>query len=212
MESIESGSATPETSSGSESVNETVASTDNVSYETHRRLLSQRKKDQETLAELRAFKDQVELEKSESEQVDLAKKGEYDKALDIYKQRALTAEKNAADKEMQLVTGTKCSAFLDALPGRLRNNAYLSHVDLEGIVIDPSSGVIDDVSVKEVVDKFVKEHGGLIESNKDIPKLPQDAPKHLDLNPQTNKRASVNDHLKNFADLMHARELQKKQL
>lgn len=149
---------------------------DSVNYATHQRLLSQRKKDQQRMQELEERLNQFEEAERKVEQMEMEKKGEYEKILKEREERINSLmHQIEADKEARINTA-KESAFLDSLPGKLRKQEYLSFMDKESIAIDPETGKVDEGSLKQVVDAFIQEHGVLIERKESGNSLSQKSP------------------------------------
>lgn len=153
---------------------------DSVAYETHQKLLAQRKRDQEILKEMNDKLAKFEEAERLKEQKELESKGQYSKILEEREKRIRELEDRFTQQEQKRVNQEKEAAFLQALPGKLRNQSYLSFMDKEGIVIDPETGKVDEGTLKQTVDKFLKEHSALVDtkqnSSQNIPqsKAPSD--------------------------------------
>ena len=156
------------------------AKKNSVSYESYQRLLAQRKRDQERLAQYENSLKEQERIKREQEESKLAEKGEYKKLLETRELqiRALNEELDRkssliAETESQLINRQKFEAVLSRLPGRLADKEYYNLIDFGKIAVDPETREIDEDSVDEVVNAFVKKHGRLFDK-KEI-KMPSDA-------------------------------------
>lgn len=149
---------------------------DSVSIDTHRRLLAQRKKDQQRIQDANARLAEFEEMERQKQQTELEAKGEYDKILKAKDEelQALRARTEAEAKAR--IDSAKEAAFINSLPGKLRNQSYLSYMDKEAIAIDPDTGNVDQGSLKQAVDKFVQEHGILIEGQAKSTSLPNQSP------------------------------------
>jgi uncharacterized protein YhaN len=146
---------------------------DQVSYETYQKLLSQRKKDQERLATLE--KEQAELldRKKQDEEHKLNEKGEYKKIIELRESKISELsskiselENGAKNLEEQLTARKKLEAFLTKLPARLIDKDYLRLVDFDEIIVDPDTREVDNESLDNAVNSFVKKHGRLLETKK----------------------------------------------
>lgn len=157
---------------------------DLVSWDTHKRLLAQRKKDQEELRQLREFQAQKQSEAQELEQQQQAARGEFDKVLSSYKQKVETLETQIKNTEQEKLRSMKYQAVVDSLPGRLAKPEYVAFIDVNEIFIDPQNGLIDENSIKEAADKFLKEHPSLLVAEKNIPRLPNEMPRDQAPKPQ----------------------------
>jgi len=172
MSEIEGVSNTEENSSGE--VDEvTINKDDTVSYETHRKLLSQRKKDQ---AQKKELFDQVEAYKKADvvrEESKLQEEGEYKKLLDLSRTREQDLETKLSKYQQDFTDSHKIAAVLEKINGSPKNKKILNFIDLNAIAIDPETNVIDDQSVEAEANRFVKEWSEMIAFDKaDSPKIP----------------------------------------
>lgn len=162
--------------------NETVnEEKDTVKYATYKKLLNQRKKDAEELKELREFKEALE-EKEAKE------KGNYEALLKSREEKIQTLESKLTSYEQDLTEGTKLQAFVDRLPGPVKRQEYLSFVNLDEIALDPETKKVDEHSLKNAVDDFVKNYGDLLDKKEN-----NTLPKVTSLGGRPNKKRSLKD-------------------
>jgi len=128
---------------------------DTVSYKTHEKLLNQHKKQQARLKEL----EEKEREREESEQL---KRGEFEKVLSLKEEKIKNLQSVVEQRETERIEGKKLMAFMDKLPGAISDNDYLSHIDIDSIIID-ENGEIDSLSLEKEVDRFTKKHWRVID-------------------------------------------------
>lgn len=145
-----------------------------LSYETYQRTVAEAKKLRQEREEMARKLEAFEAEKRELEEKKLVEKGEIQKVLEAERKRREEAEKKLNEREKTLLDAHKLAAFREKLPGRLASNEYYSFVDVDAIAVDPSTGELDENTLKSVVDSFVAKHGRLLEV--DRRKLPSDAP------------------------------------
>jgi hypothetical protein len=135
---------------GDDSANPPTPSKDSVSYETHRKLLDEKKKIQAKL-------DQVETDRKAAEEAELVRKGELQKLLDLEKKRAADLEAQVKAQEERTLQSKKLSAIVKGLNVPVEQK-WLSvlggHLD-EVIVND--TGEIEQMSVTAVVENLKKE-------------------------------------------------------
>lgn len=149
------------------------ASTETVAYETHRKLLAEKKRRDE---ELRARDEELaalKREKKEAEELKLKEKEDYKKIVEI-RDGELAAER--AEKEMlknKFQDAVKFDAFINSLPGSV-DKKFWQMIDLSAVVIDPTTNEPDPMSVKKAADKFRAEFPELI-VNQNGAKLPNNA-------------------------------------
>jgi len=139
---------------------------DQVAYDTHRKLLGEKKalqaKHDELLASLAA-----QDEKAKAEQ------GEY---KDLYSQsktrvEELQSELQAAKEQQD--NFRKLRAMLGAIEGKV-DQAYYGHLGIENILLDPDTGDVDEMSLNKAVENFKKNHAVLIKKGTATP-LPKEA-------------------------------------
>jgi hypothetical protein len=135
---------------------------DTVAYETHKKLLSEKKKLQEDLEAIRRRDE-------ESQKKLLEEQGEYKKLNELLKEKLTKAEEAEKLREKELLDAVKINAFREKLPGKIANPAYYGFVDLDKIVINPETGEVDSLSVEKEAKRFMDSHGRLVESAKTNP-------------------------------------------
>jgi predicted RNase H-like nuclease (RuvC/YqgF family) len=170
---------------------------DSVSYDTHRKLLGEKKRVQDELSKLREEIEQFRMSEKSREENELRQKEEWKKLVEI-RDSELNETKSQLEKmQSQFRDSRKLDAFLSALGGNVEAK-YWGLVDVEKIVIDPESGKIDDMSVTSAVEDFRKEHGRLIDTPNAKHVLPTDSPKpiqvkhnDLSLKDKLNKLGSI---------------------
>lgn len=128
---------------------------EHVPYTKFRDLLDEKKKEQ---SEKRALADRIaEFEaRDKSKEEELARKrGDFDKIIAGKDEelKAAKAELDAGRRRQQEIT--KLSAFLKTA-GADVDQKWLSLVDTKSIILDPTSGEVDQMSVAQTVDNFKK--------------------------------------------------------
>jgi len=191
VQTTDSGSAEP-VATAHQTAEEAAA--DFVKYETHNRLLRQRKADQGKVRELEEELNRFRDVERKREQTEMEKRGQYDKILKEREERIGQLEKEREERERQAIQSTKLSAFVDLLPGKLRNNQYLAFVNVDEIAIDPDTKKVDEGSLKSAVDTFMKAHSVLVEP-KNTPSLPNRSPQAVTTS-QDVEKLSAADKLK----------------
>lgn len=153
---------------------EEINENDKVAYATYKRTVAQEKKLRAKLEDANKRLEEIErLEKQKEEEL-LKEQGEFKKLLDLERQKREELESENTSYKKSLLDAHKLNAFKEKLPAPVANPAYYDFVDLEGIVIDPETGLVNDDSVKSEVDKFVSTHSRLLDTKRTG--LPNDAP------------------------------------
>ena len=147
------------------------AKRETVAYETHQKLLSQRKADQARLAEMDAKLKTFEETEMKKQQAKLEEKGEYQKILEAKENELKSLQERIKNDEQRRINSEKESAFLNSLGGKLKNPEYIRFASKDEIAVDPDTGKVDELSLKQVVDKFLKEHSTLVDKKESNPAI-----------------------------------------
>lgn len=162
----DSGSESQDLSAGGEESTEQQRK-DQVNYETHRRLLDEKKKVQRERDELLA-------EKEARSRKELEEKGEVQKLLELERKKAEEASAKLRDYEEKFTEAKKLSSLLKALDNGV-DEKFFGFLPIEKIKVDEESGEINLSSVAEVAEMFKKTYPELLKS-KQSPQLPLHAP------------------------------------
>lgn len=136
---------------------------DFVQYDTYSRVLSQHKKSQAEAEAAKTKLAEYEAKEREREEKRLAEEGNYKQLLEIERKARAEEEVKRKDYERKLIDGHKLNAVLEKLPGKIKRPEYYSFIDTDKIIIDPSTGEIDERSLEIVKSEFLQNHGSLIE-------------------------------------------------
>lgn len=128
---------------------------DVVSYETHRRLLDEKKREQQARKELEARLQAFENEKRTQEEEKLRQQGEYQKLLQLKEEKLKAYEQKFESIESRLQTATKINAFIKAAGTDLEEK-WLGLINPKDIQIRPDDGEVDMLSVQNAVETFKK--------------------------------------------------------
>lgn len=165
------GSVTPDDKDGGANQSEIkpdANKADMVSYETHRRLLDEKKKTQ-------AERDQLLAEKKAREEEEARKRGDFEALLKSRDEALAKATSELASVREKQVTARKLAAVLDTIDGEVESKWY-SLIDVSQVIVNPETGEVDPMSVTKVVEGLRKTWPEMIK-NPNAPKLPADAPK-----------------------------------
>jgi hypothetical protein len=132
-----------------------VENKDTVAYETHRKLLAEKKKLQAELEDFR--KAQAEAQEAQE-----AQRGEYKKLWESTK-TDLDKYKSELEQERQgRQNFVKVQNFLSKLDGKI-DSKYLDFVPTDMIHLDPETGKVDAMSLDKAVEAFMNEHSVLVQ-------------------------------------------------
>lgn len=172
MDTNQSSESNGSNAGGNESNEQNTSDTqqpvkDSVSYDTHRRLLDEKKKAQAELNLLRA-------EKAERERSELESKGEYQKIIEIERKRAEEAVNKLKEYDTRFTEAKKMSALLKALDNGV-DEKFFGFLPLDQVVVDQETGEVNLTSVASVAEDFKKGFPELLKP-KNGPRLPNQAP------------------------------------
>lgn len=138
------------------SADELPPSKDSVSYETHRRLLDEKKKAVAQKAELEARLASFEAKERQAEEEKLKQTGEYQKLLTLREQENQLLKTKLDSFDSHIKKASKLNAFMKAAGTEL-DDKWLPLVDVEQIAFRPDAdGEIDMLSVQASVETFKK--------------------------------------------------------
>lgn len=133
---------------------------DTVLYETHEKLLSEKKKldarHKETADKLAA----LEKEKKDLADEELKKQGKFQEALAAKEKELADTNQRLQARDQQMVDGQKINSFLKAVDSDVKEN-YWGLIDLEKIKLD-AQGNIDETSVKTYASEFKETYSEII--------------------------------------------------
>ena len=141
---------------------------DSVTYETHRKLLDEKKKIQ---ARLEAF----EAEKKAKEEEEAKRKGDFETLLRTREEENQTLKAQLKAKEELEVKRRKLAAVLDSIGGEVEPK-WFSLIDTSQVVVNPDTGEVDQMTVTKAVENLRKTWPEMIK-NPNPARLPADAPK-----------------------------------
>lgn len=140
-----------------------------VNYETHRKLLDEKKKIQSQLAEFLA----KEKEREESE---ARKRGDFEALLKARNEELERERKAREDLESRIMQGRKMNAVLEALGGSV-DPKWVKLIDVSEVVVNPETGEIDQMTVARQAEALKREWPEMVSTRG---KLPSQAPKGLE--------------------------------
>lgn len=171
-----------------------------VAYETHRKLLAEKKKRDEELSKRDQEIAEFKREKKEREENELKAKEDYKKLLELRDKELDEYKQKYTGLSSEIQESMKFNSFLEALPGDL-DKKYWRMVDTSEVVIDPSTNQPDPSSIKKAAEKFQAEFGELIKSG-NKPRLPNQSPASFQgqMNDEVWDKMSPADKKKNYTE------------
>ena len=136
-----------------------------VTYETYSKLLGQRKADQEETRKLKEQLGIIEQSKDAESEAKLVEDKKWSEAFDLKNKqleernkRISELETNVTSLNTEFDTATRLQAVADKLPGKLKKSEYYNFIDTSKIIVDPETNALDETSVAEVANNFIKDY------------------------------------------------------
>ncbi len=165
-----SPSGTPSSSGGQESDSNKP---DTVAYDTYRKVLSEKKKRDEENEKLQLALKEFEAKEKERVEAELKAKGDLQKLLDLQKQEKAGIEAKLKEKESFIENHLKVQAFKAEVKGQIPEQ-FERLIDVSKIIVDPTTGKPDPVSVANVAREFETHYGVILGKGGKTP-LPNEA-------------------------------------
>jgi len=135
---------------GDDSANPPTSTKESVSYETHRKLLDEKKK-------LQAKLEQIDLDRKVAEEAELTRKGDTQKLLDMERKRVADLELKVKDQDERQLQARKLSAIVKGLNAPVEQKWFsVLGGHLDEILVN-ETGEIEQMSVTTVVENLKKE-------------------------------------------------------
>jgi hypothetical protein len=142
---------------------------DSVTYETHRKLLDEKKKLQARLSE-------IETDKRQKEEEEMTRKGETQKLLELAKKEADELRSKLNAKEQREVQAKKLSAVIRGMGSNVDEKWFgVIGQHLDEVVYNPDLGEVEQMSVTAIVEDLKKTWPEMLK--KSPVGMPADAPK-----------------------------------
>jgi hypothetical protein len=147
---------------------------DVVAYETHQKLLGEKKRTAEENAELKKRLEALETEKKQSVEAELKAKEDWKKLYEAEKAEKEKVALTNTEINARLQNGSKMRAFLDKVNGQV-SEGYWGLVDLDSIIVNPDTGLPDDASVQKAAAEFEKKFPEVLKKPGSNGKIPNNA-------------------------------------
>lgn len=146
-----------------------------VNYETHRKVLSEKKVAMEKLEALQA-------QLAERDRKEMEARGEFQKIAEAEKARADAAEKRARDYEENELVRKKAVALLKSLDNTLPQK-YHHMLPVEKVLIDPDTGEVNATSLAALADEFRRDYPEIL--------IPKNGARFPNQAPQSNGAGTI---------------------
>lgn len=173
---------------------ESESSSQSVSYETHKRLLSEKKRRDEEVRSMEAKVRELEMREKLRIETEARQKEDWKTMLELKEQDLSDLKERYQGLESHVHQAVKKAAFVRALGGSFRDN-YIKLIDFDSIPIDPTTGSVDELALNKYAEQFRKDFKEVI-TPQAVPGVSQAAPK------AASSTRSKNDVFADFAKLM----------
>jgi hypothetical protein len=157
---------------------------DTVAYDTHRKLLEEKKRVQEEKRALEEKLQSLEAQKEAEERAKLEEQGNFKKLLEAERAEKKRLEEEHTGLKSTIINAQKQNAVLRFINGRVPTKYVDALLDVKGVAVN-ADGTVDLETAKLVAQEFEKEHGQLIDRDKQNGGLPSNS--NLGGNPSTGK-------------------------
>ena len=151
------------------------SSTDTVKYETYKKVLSEKKRRDDEVKELRETLEKREAEDKAKAESELEQQNKYKELLDLRTSELEKAKAEANHMRESRQQAMKLDSFLESLDSKLPKQ-YWGLVDLEAIKLNPDTHEVDDGSVASAVEIFRKSYPEVLLKKSTTTGLPSSAP------------------------------------
>jgi len=132
-----------------------------IAYDTHRKLLDEKKKVQAQL-------DQLLREKTDRDEADARKRGDFEALLKA-REEELTKERTARQELSERITaGRKLNAVIEALGGNI-DPKWLRLIDTDEVAVNPETGEVDGMTVARAAESLKKQWPEMLRKTSTLP-------------------------------------------
>lgn len=143
-----------------------------ISYETHRKLLDEKKRVQAQL-------ETVLREKQEREEAEARKRGDFEALLKAREEELAKERAQRQELTERITHGMKMNSVIEALGGQV-DPKWFKLIDTNEVAVNPETGEIDQMTVARVAESLKKQWPEMM---RNTAKLPATAPQGLNGGP-----------------------------
>lgn len=146
-----------------------------VAYETHQKLLGEKKKLGEKLTTIEQELESLRAKDRERENAELEKQKNYEQLLRNREEELKKAKEALTSIETERLQARKLDAFLRTLGNGTLDERYWGLIPIDEIVIDPATRQVDEMTVTKAVELYRKSYPETIK-RAHVPGMPSNAP------------------------------------
>jgi exonuclease VII small subunit len=148
---------------------------DLVAYETHQKLLGEKKRTAEKLSQAEKELEDLRARERERENAELERNKNFEQLLKNRETELKEAQEKLSKVDSERVFARKIDAFLKTLGGDLPEH-YWGLIPLEEIALDPTTKSVDEMTVAKAVEAYRKLYPETIKTPGQKPNMPSSAP------------------------------------
>ena len=168
---------------------------DSVSYDTHRKLLDEKKSLQSHALELEQKLSEFQQSVEEKQKQELEAQNRFKELYEQAKQESERLASTLTERDKQMQDALKIDAFNKSLGDKAIDRKYSGFIDTSKILIDPSSGAVDELSAQKEVERIMSEFPEIVRSSAPARSMPNAAPQGA----SSVGKPSLKDNLANLA-------------
>lgn len=149
---------------------------DSVAYETHRKLLGEKKSLQERNLELEQKLNEFQQSVEAKQQKELEEQQRFQELYEQAKSENQRLSETLTQRDQQMQDALKIDAFNTSLGDRTIDRKYFGFIDTKNILIDPTTGNVDELSAQKEVERVLAEFPEIVRSKSAAKPLPTQAP------------------------------------
>lgn len=147
-----------------------------VSYETHRKLLAEKKNMQARLREIEEKAGQLESNLKSIETKKLEEQNRYKELYEQIQKENSSLKSSITERDQAIQNAIKVDAFQKALGSKSIDQKYYGFINTDNIIYDMESNAVDELSTQKEVERILSEFPEIVKDTQSK-QLPNQAPK-----------------------------------
>lgn len=149
---------------------------DVVTYETHRKLLDEKKNIQQRLMEAEAKLDDFQKSVEAKQTKELEEQNRYRELYESIKGENENLKTTIEKRDEMMQDALKIDAFNKSLGDKKIDSKYSGFINTKNIIIDPATGSVDELTAQREVERVLSEYPEIVRSSTAAKPLPTQAP------------------------------------
>jgi len=180
-----------------ENISDVSETKQSVSYDTHRKLLGQRKNDQSTIKELSDALEIFKGAESSANEKKLQDEGKFKEVIGLRDAELKQTQEKLLNLQGGIDRARKLNAFDQALGAKIKHEDFYNFVDTDSITLDDNGEPVKE-AVEQAVNVFKERYGDTLTVKKEMAKLPGDAPRNPTFQTGNSNKQNWNSAIRDF--------------